>query len=1213
HRDLKPENIMISKTGFRRNAVVLDFGLGGFVQDVTLSESARLTASHEMLGTPTYAAPEQLRGEDPTPRVDLYSWGLIFLECVTGSIPVHGSTAHEVIVEQLDKKPVPMPAWLRNHPLQRVLSAATAKEVEQRAPDADHLLELLMAIPIAEIPVPGGETRSAVPAVRERRQVTIVCCRITVSSIHGADLDIEELDHLQQAERVRLSEAAAQSGGDVINAFGDRVLIAFGYPQAREDDVRRAARLALDGVANRSRKPSEVASIEYRFGIHTGMVIVRDARLSSGSQLHDLTGPTPQIASQLADQAAAGEVLVSRDTQNLLRQGFAMDPAGQCVLPGLSEALAIYRLGYAVAGEAAGEVGWTTESPLVGRDLPLRQLQEAWSEANERQCRVIVVTGEAGIGKSRLLRELRTRLQGEAWIECHCAPENQSAALRPAIETLLSAQEPLDQLLQRYQLDPQEDMPLLAALIKGSIDERHPLPRMSPERQKELTFQALGRLLFQMAGDRPTIFSVENLHWADPTTIEFLGFLIQEVCATRYAASEPGPRLLLLLTTRSEFAIPWSSDDVTLMQLPRLSVADVQRMVQASLTDEIQVSDSTIAQVIQRAEGVPLFVEEISRLLLESRQGGPATISLPGQAVEIPASLRDLLTARLDGVSPEARETAQLAAVIGREVSYELLRAVSERPEASLRRDLSELGRAGLIYQSRGGGRGESCIFRHALIRDAAYEAIPRGIRQSSHCRIAKALHDQFPEIEQRRPELVAQHCEHGGEIERSIDYWYAAGARSAGHAAYSEARSQIEHAAELLRTLAPSLERKRREVELLVTLGTVLITTRGWSSPEVETTFGRAWELCGELGHDLPMMVLYGIWGVHVTRGDRQRVAELLPRMQELAESTDDPLKVHLGHSSIGAAKFWAGEMRAAHEHLARGRQSYGRRQHFAYDGRLHSYAFDFWALWALGDWDGALALRDEAMPIAQRTGDPYSISIVLGWGSMLAHDLGDRAMATQWGEELMTLAERQRLYFWWAPGALACGLSLVQQGQQDEGMKLIQEGLQRYKRVGVLVSYKYYLTYLAMAQLCGGDSAATLKTIDKSLQLCRSSLTRFHEPELLRLHAECLRRQQDLDGAEADFRSAIAMAECDGTRSYALRSATGLARLLKTTGRETQAAAVLQPYRALLCQSTATADQRAAVALLDELASGGFDVNVDVGEQDAADLHQRVVGRRA
>jgi tetratricopeptide (TPR) repeat protein len=259
----------------------------------------------------------------------------------------------------------------------------------------------------------------------------------------------------------------------------------------------------------------------------------------------------------------------------------------------------------------------------------------------------------------------------------------------------------------------------------------------------------------------------------------------------------------------------------------------------------------------------------------------------------------------------------------------------------------------------------------------------------------------------------------------------------------------------------------------------------------------------------------------------------------------------------------------------------------------------------------DRAVSLRDEAMAMAQRTGDPYSLSIVLGWGSMLAHDLGDVETAGRWGRELMGIAERQRLFFWWAPGALAYGLTLVMQGKREEGMKLIHGGLQRYKQVGVMVSYNYYLTYLAIAELHGGDVAAASKTIDKSLQLCRSSLTRFHEPELLRLRGECLWRNGDLAAAEASLQAAIVMADEDGSRSYALRSATALGRLLKTSGRESEARASLQLRYDLFHQTTTTSDLHAAATLLGELASSA-DVDVDGGDQHAANLHQGVVGSR-
>jgi len=1179
HRDLKPENIMVTKTGVWRNAMVLDFGLGGFTQTSSW-QAPRLTATREMMGTPCYAAPEQLRGETPTARSDLYSWGLILLECLTGQLAVGGGSAQEVVLKQLGPEPIEIPQWLRERALGRLLSVVTAKRVEKRAATALDLLEALSesAQPLEPRARTGGS------AERERRQVTVGCCRLMITAKDGTPLDVEEVDHLLQAQRELVARVASSSGGVIVSTFANRVLFAFGYPQAREDDARRAARMGLEVVRDVATAKADAASrarVEAAIGVHTGLVVVHDQKRLGGAQLRELTGLVPQISNQLAELAAAGEVVVSRDTQHLLRDEIAAEAAGECVVPELSDKLSYFRLSRGVVGDAMKGIHRSAETPLVGRAAQLEQLWSSRSEAEARRPRVLLLSGEAGIGKSRLLREMRRRLPAKAWIECRCAQESESAALHPIIDLLQASDASIEALLTRYGFDLAHNVPILASLLSQPHDPRFPGLRLSAERMKELTLQLVVELLFKMAQDQPTVFAVENLHWADPTTIELVARLIEEVSAARHLQSATPPKLCILLTTRPEFAPPWSTEEVSLVPLPRLGADEVRELIAGHLRLTQPPRDTLVREVLQRAEGVPLFVEEIARLLNDRAAAGVEEGGRASRAVPIPPTLRDLLMARLDAVSSTAREMAQVASVLGRDFRYELLRAVSGRKEVLLRDDVAELVRAGLLYQSRG-LRGESYVFRHALIRDAAYDAITRSTRQTLHAAVAAALQEQFADVARQRPELVAQHLESGGLIEEALDFWSQAGSRNYGRAAYAEAQRQLEHALGLVARLAPSAARSRREVNLLVTLGTMVGATRGWNDPEGERLFNRATALCKELDGDIAPGVLYGLWGTEVTRSDPARVAELIPHMRALSEKIDQPLLAHMGHASLAAAAFWQGDLPTANRHFLCARESYGTpTRRLAYDGRVYSYAMGAWVTWALGFGDQAAALRQQGWQLAQATSDPYSMSAVVSFGSMLLLDMGDLALGLEWADVLGKLADEQRLPFWKAPSLCLRGLAFSRQGRTEEGLSLLRDGIEAYRRVGPMASYSYFHPYLAEGYLAAGRVDEALSTVATALALCRKVLSRFHEPESLRIRGEALARRGELREAQASLRQSIDLARKFSARGYVLRSSLALARLLAGTPRADEARAEVRKIYAEFSEGFGAPEMKKAAAL--------------------------------
>src|SRR5438094_2061286 len=735
HRDLKPENVMITKTGARRNALVLDFGLGGLTGDAGTWTLPRLTATHELMGTPCYAAPEQLRGEPPTTRSDLYSWGLTLLECLTGEVAVSGRSAHEVIYKQLGPDPVPIPAQLREHRLGRILEVVTAKPVEKREATVEGLLD---ALAHAETGLTGVvKPESAAPVTEgQKRQLTIVSCRIELARADRQELDFEEVDEVLHAQHAFVGEVAGRHAGRIASVLADRILLAFGYPKAQEDDARRAARAALEIVAGVGQSSARLEAdrglrLDVRAGIHTGLVVARELRHAGRLELSDLVGLTPQLAIRVEERAAPGEVLASAASVRLARGDIDAEPAGSLADRTGGVELPVYRLQRDQRfGRERQTIPWVQETPLVGRAGEVRQVVGLWQQVEGGTSRVVLVKGEPGIGKSRLVRELRRRIPSEAWLEARCTVEHQNTPLQPFADLLLSLGEPIEPLLVRVGLDVAETLPLVASLLGFPPDDRFPPPALLPDRRRELTLNAILALLLRLSHALPRALVLEDMQWADPTSLELATMLVQESCAAEAVAGDRPPRLLIVFTARTEFEQPWPAADVSVVQPSRLSRSGIEEMVQAALSSGRPLPGALLDVVVKHADGVPLFVEEVTRVLLESGSAWDnETSARDDYRFEIPTTLRELLAERIDRLSASARDTVQLAAVLGREFRYELLSAVARTDESLLRGDVRELLTAGLLH-SRPSAPSETYVFKHALVRDAAYDSLVRGVRQ---------------------------------------------------------------------------------------------------------------------------------------------------------------------------------------------------------------------------------------------------------------------------------------------------------------------------------------------------------------------------------------------------------------------------------------------------------------------------------------------------
>jgi TOMM system kinase/cyclase fusion protein len=1180
HRDLKPANIMVTATGARRNALVLDFGLGGFAAGASW-ELPTLTRSREFLGTPSYAAPEQLRGEPATTRSDLYSWGLILLECLTGE----SATDRAAVFRRLERgEPIPLPAWLESHRLGRLLRAVTAPEVEKRDVTIEGLLQTLEVAELGErahAHVAAPES----PAFGKRQQVTIVSCRLVRWPAEPAALDVEEREELMRAQQALLAEIGAREGGRVAGSLGDRILLHFGFPHAREDDARRACRIALEIAAEVERRRAASPSgrgIGVCIGVHTGLVIARAVRGTTQDGSLEMAGATPEIATELDARARPGEVLVSADTQRLLQREIHAEALGEQVLDALGGPVPTFRLSR--AGAATLEPLAIAETPLLGRTGELAQLLDAWNASRGGTPRHVLVTGDAGIGKSRLLRELRRKASDQVWLECRCAPEHSDSPLRPVVELLSGLRQPLESLLPDP--DPAQVAALRHLLTSGS-DPQAVDPPMSRERQKELTLQALVALLLRQAAEQALVLAVEDLQYADPTSLELFGRLAQEVQTAQLLAARPGSRLLFVCTARSEFTPPWPHAEATRIHLSRLPREDVEAMVEACVAGRASVSHAVLERILQRADGVPLFVEEVARMLVQ--QEDPYAVE--GATLEIPTTLRGLLLARLDALSPDAGETAQLAAALGREFRYELLRAASPKDEATLREDLREIARAGLLVPRRGTG-GESYVFKHALVRDAAYESMLKSTRRAWHARIAHVLRERFADVERRLPELLALHFGAGGEPEAAAEYWKRAGDRASGRGAYIEAIHHYDKGLEVLRPLEPSRNRTRHELTLTTARGSALVSTRGYAAPEVEQAFAQARRLCHALGEEIPLRVLYGTWGAPITRGELQACDELIPHFRRLAETRGDPLSQLALHAILATYHYFRGSFREALDASRRALDWYREDQVQAFareigdDLGMHAFGYHMSSLSSLGYEDQAVAVLTRMLSAAQASGNPYGLAVALGHAMNLRRERGEFEIALEMAERQIALAMEQRLFHWLAPASVARGWVLARRGKHAEGIAQIQQGLDLFKAIGVRTSYQYLLCGMAEAQLWAGNVESALAVLDEGLAMCEKFLDRCHEGELLRLKGECLLRQGDPAGAEDFYRRALAWARERAAKPFELRAARSLSQLLAGRGERDGARELLRGVYAWFQEGHDTLDLREAREQLAALA---------------------------
>jgi class 3 adenylate cyclase/predicted ATPase len=1102
-----------------------------------------------------------------------------------------------------------------------------------------HRRKLLAAIAaLREKPGPASENTAAIngPASKEastgsglssaeRRQLTVMFCDLVGSTALSARLDPEDLRDVIAVYHRSVAEVVTRFEGFVARYMGDGILIYFGYPRAQENDAERAARCALAVVeAVSGLKLAE--ELQARLGIATGMVVV-----GGGAPEHDVVGETPNLAARLQTLAEPNNVLIDENTRRLVGRLFEYRDLGPVEARGFAGAVLAWQiLRPSTVASRFEALRASSATPLIGRDEEIELLVRRWQPAKKGVGQVVLLSGEPGIGKSRIASALAERLRGEPnYHLCYfCAPHHQSTALHPVITQLehaagfvrddtsatklekltrLFAQGRLGQLRRRVALhagyrsrksDQEAELLLLAlagvrlALVADllSLPTAGAIPEvnLTPQRKKQKTLEALLDLLQDLSHKRPVLMVFEDVHWIDPTSRELLDLTIERI---------RGLAVLLIITFRPEFQHAWgSSAHVSTLVLNRLD-ANQGRALAEAVAGKV-LPREVVTQIASRTDGVPLFVEELTCTVVESGslrdEGHRYALDRPLPALAIPPSLHTSLLARLDRLGPVAKEIAQVGAAIGRDFSYELLAAAVQRSEPQLQDALHRLVDAGLLFQ-RGSLPDATFLFKHVLIQDAAYGTLLRGPRQALHRQIAGALESHSPELMDNQPELLAQHYEEAGLIEKAVACWGKAGHKSIARSAMAEAAVQFCKALDQLALLPVSLERQRQELEFRSALGTALQADKGLAAPEAGKAYARARELWEQLGYPSEFLrIPFGQSMYYMNRGELDLAQRLGEDLLRLSGRRNDTPGIVLGHFCCGRSLMYAGSFDSSRLQLEKVLALYDPASHrslrFLHQAGFHpqmvSQAYLGIILLCLGYPDQALARSRLAIAEARRLAHPPVLCESLALGALPLSLVEDDTVLGACADQLVTVATDQGFSQWRAEGTIYRGWVKANGGNIEGGISLLRRGLTAFRATGAEMWMPYGFALFARALEIAEKIEDAVTQLDAALEIVEKTGVSWLAAELYRHKGQLLLRQGHSGAAEELYRKAFSIAEEQGAKLWELRTAMSLALLRRDQGHHAEARDLLVPVYGWFTEGFGTPDLKEAKALLEELA---------------------------
>jgi class 3 adenylate cyclase/predicted ATPase len=1042
-----------------------------------------------------------------------------------------------------------------------------------------------------------------------RRQLTVMFCDLIGSTALSARLDPEDMREIVGAYHRRCADLINQAGGFVAKYMGDGVLAYFGYPLAHEHDAEQAVRAGLAVVDAVPKLKTEAGiPLQVRVGIATGLVVVGDLLGSGEAQERGVVGETPNLAARLQGIAQPNTVILADATQRLLGNLFELEDLGARDIKGIAGTVRAWAALRASSVESRFDALHTTSlTALVGRDEEVELLLRRWSSAKKGQGHVVLLSGEAGIGKSRLTAALLERLAADPHtrLRYFCSPQRADSALHPIIGQMERAaglaydDEPqakldkLDAVLAQTSTTPQ-DAALFAEMLSLANDGRYPTLDLVPEQRRQRTLEALSAQLARLARQKPVLMIVEDAHWVDPTSLEVLDRAVNRISSLR---------VLLIITFRPEFTAPWvGHSHVTSLTLSRLGKREAADIV-AHLVGNKELPADAVAEIVERTDGIPLFVEEMTKAVLEAESGAASrqTIArVPPLTLIVPASLYASLMARLDRLGT-AKDVAQIGAAIGREFSHMLLALVARWPEAELRLALDRLIQAGLLFR-QGMSPNASYLFKHALVQDIAYGTLLRDQRRALHTRIAETLEGQFAETAESQPEILARHYTEAGLLEKGAGLWGKAGQQSLARSALVEAAAQLTRALEQIESLPITTSLRRQQMEFQVALITPLIHVKGHAAVETKAALEKARllidqaESVGEPAQDqlLLFSVLYGFWVANYVAFNGAVICDHAAQFLALAEKQGTKFPLMFGHRLMGASLLFTGEIPEGQAHLEEAIALYEPAEHrllamrFGQDAEVAILSDRSWARWLHGYPEAALRDADDALSKAREMGQAATLMYALSRAPTFSILRGDHAEAAAQAEELLTLANEKGSAIWKARSLVYEGGALALSGSARNAIQMISTGIAASRSTGATFLLPFYLLCLARAHAELRQFEEASRCIGEAMTVAATTNEKWCEAEIYRAAGEItlISPRSDAAKAQANFERALAISRYQKARSWELRTATSMASLWRDQRKWQQAYDLLAPIYSSFTEGFGTPDLKQAKALLDEFA---------------------------
>jgi class 3 adenylate cyclase/predicted ATPase len=1064
-----------------------------------------------------------------------------------------------------------------------VLSELTTDDLKEigvaAVGDRRRLLTAIAALSEGALPAAPVLVQSSAPDTAERRQLTVMFCDLVGSTALSVRFDPEELREEIRAYQNAVSAVVARYDGLVAKYMGDGVLAYFGYPRAHEDDAERAVRAGLEieaAVSSLKTRGSERLAV--RIGIGTGLVVVGDLVGEGSAQEQAVVGETPNLAARLQALAQPGEIVIAGATRRLVGDLFWLTDLGRQTAKGFADPVEAFAVGGVAVTESRFEAARRGLTDLVGRAVESAVLRDRLRQAWDGAGQIVLLSGEAGIGKSRLAAQLAAEVASEPHtrLRYQCSPYHRDSVLHPFVAALgraarLAPGDPTETQLDKLEaiLVPSriaETAPLFASLLSIPTGDRYPPLALSAAQQRRLTLAALLDQLEALARQEPVLTLFEDIQWADATSLEVLDLMVERVRALP---------VLAVITFRPEYEAPWTGlSHATSIALDRLAPAEVETL--AERVAGRPLPPEVTAQFVAKTDGVPLFVEELTKAVLET---GLLVVGLQGWRLEgplppfaIPATLQDSLAARLDRLAP-VKEIAQIGAAIGREFSYPLLRAVAGRDEPALHAALAQLEDAELLFRS-GMPPDARYTFKHALVQDTAYETLLRSRRQMLHRQIADALRGEFPAVAAAEPELVAHHLTQAGLDEPAIEWWGKAGDQALHRSAFKEAAAHLGKAIELADTLAervPSAAPVSYRLLLQTSLGNALIWAKGYQAPETSAAFARARELASREEDASERFSAYnGLWAGHVNRGEPAPMREIAELFLREATARPNCPETLIAHRIAGVTYFFFGDFAGAHEHYQNTIDLYDQARHgdfanrFGQDPRAAAEIADALALWVLGRVDEALRLADRALAHAKSAAHAPTIAFSLIWAAFLGFVQRNPAAVATYSQALADIVNRYDLPAFWAGfAAFLQGWAKWSDGAQESTFAEMRRGLAVYREQGFVMHLSALEAALAETEVGVGETDAGLRRLEDTLAEAERIEQHWYQAEIHRIRGEISLKRDPANtaAAEQSLRAAIAIAQSQKARSFELRAALSLAELYRAADRDADAHAVLAP----------------------------------------------------